>query len=78
MPRKEKRKTRVYHFIMSFGKREAWFKVAKDLGQSRLPEESDGDVSRQFNNACQALGERRAGRGAPLGAGRLVFNRVSL
>lgn len=65
-------------YNLSLGKCKPWFKGAKDLGQSRLSGESDGDVSEQFNNVCQALGETRVGRGVPLRARRLVLNRVSL
>lgn len=76
MPRMKKRSSSFYN--LSLGKCKPWFKGAKDLGQSRLSGESDGDVSKQFNNVCQALGETRVGRGVPLRARRLVLNRVSL
>lgn len=76
MPKMKKKSSSFYN--LSLGKCKPWFKGAKDLGQSRLSGESDGDVSEQFNNVCQALGETRVGRGVPLRARRLVLNRVSL
>lgn len=54
MPKMKKKSSSFYN--LSPGKCKLCFNVAKDLGQSRKSGESSGDVSKQFNNVCQARG----------------------